>query len=600
LRRLWHTFVELFEVMPKGAKAFYIWYSIVTGALAVLDTMALALIVLVMTPLVSGKPISLPLIGEVPEGATIWIVLVICFLFILKGALAIALHWFATRRFARYELEVGNRLFQSFARSTWEERSKYSTAEVTRIVDGSMATTNIGFILPLSQIPSNALTFVAVLGVLVFAQPLTALIALVYLSLVSFLMLVVVTKRVKTAGAHNRKFVYRVARIMTEIIEALKEITLRGKLDQVGEIISKNRARATRARANLSFLSVIPKYAFEAALIGGFLLIGGAAYLIDGPQAAVVSVGLFAATGFRMIPAMNSVQASFNQASANEVYARDVIRHLKQPEMESQNLAFIQQDTAELPGSPKALLLSGVSFRYPEAEIDVLKDISIEVSFGSRLAIVGPSGAGKSTLVDLLLGLSTPTGGSISIDGLPIESVLRQWRMRVGYVPQRVSLFDASIAQNIALTWDEDFDPDRVRSALERAQLDELLQRSGGIDELIGERGGAISGGQQQRLGIARALYNDPLVLVLDEATSALDTRTEARVTDSMRSLQGDVTFVTVAHRLSTIRDYEQICYLEDGRILGCGTFDELTATVPAFAVQASLAGLATLKGRAR
>lgn len=594
MRSLFRTLIDLFGVLPAGAKPFYIWYSLITGALAILDTAALALIVLIVTPLASGGPITLPFFGNVPEEATIWIVLVVCFLFILKGVLAILLHWVATRRFARYELEVGNRLFRSYAHSSWEERSKLSTAEVTRIVDGSMANTNLGFILPLSLIPGNALTFISVLAVLVVAQPLSALIALLYLSLVSFLLLVVVTKRVRTAGIHNRKFGYRVARIMTEMVDALKEITLRGKLDEVGVVISQNRSRATRARANLSFLNIIPKYAFEAALIGGFLLVGGAAYLIDGPESAVVSVSLFAATGFRMIPAMNSVQAGFNAASANEVYARDVVQFLKDAENDHGNVMEVgpREDDATLPEEPRALTLREVHFQYPGSQRDVLERIQLDIPFGSSLAIVGPSGAGKSTLVDLILGLSVPTSGLITIDGLALDQVTRQWRRRVGYVPQRVALFDATIAQNVALTWGNDLDEERVRWALERAQLPEFLNQPNDIYEVIGERGNAISGGQQQRLGIARALYSDPLVLVLDEATSALDTATEWKVSEAMSGLQGDVTFVTIAHRLATIRDYDQLCYLDNGQILGRGTFDEVVDAVPSFALQAELAGL--------
>ena len=456
-----------------------------------------------------------------------------------------------------------------------------------------MANANKGLILPLSQIPGNLVTFVSVLAVLVISQPLTALIALVYLSLVSFLLLIVVTKRVRLAGLHNRKFGYQVARIMTEMVDALKEITLRGKLDDVGEVVSQVRARATRARANLSFLGIIPKYAFEAALIGGFLLVGGAAYLIGGPQAAVVSIGLFAATGFRMIPAMNSVLSSFNTASANEVYAHDAIRFLKNTAGEPERSdKVLQEDHGKLSEHPERLVLSDVSFQYPGSDQKVLENIDLDIPFGSSVAIVGPSGAGKSTLVDLILGLSEPTEGNLSIDGQGLDLVLRQWRDRVGYVPQRVTLFDASIAQNVALTWRNDYDERGVREALERAQLTELLERPRGIKETIGERGSAISGGQQQRLGIARALYSDPLVLVLDEATSALDTATERRVSEAMRSLQGAVTFITIAHRLATIRHYDQICYLENGRLLGRGTFEEVVEQVPAFAAQARFAGL--------
>ncbi|WP_449283254.1 ABC transporter ATP-binding protein [Leucobacter sp.] len=591
MKSLWRTLVEVFGVLPKGAKPFYVWYSIVTSALAILDTLALALIVAVVTPIASGDDIELPVIGRVPPEATVWIVVVICALFLLKGVLAIVLHWFATRRFARYELEVGDALFRAYTHSNWEKRSQISTAEVTRIVDSSMANTNMGFILPLSQVPGNVLTFVSVLAVLVIAQPATAVIALLYLSAFSALMLLVISRRARQAGINNRKYAYRVATIMTEMVDALKEVALRGKLDEIGRVVTKNRRIATRARANISFLGIVPKYAFESALIGGFLVIGGSAYLMGGFAAAMTAVALFAATGFRMIPAMTTVQSAFTTAGANEIYARDVIRELTAARADDVVNAQAE-DRGALPEAPRAIQLRDVRFHYPGSEHHVLDGLTLTVPFGTRLAVVGPSGAGKSTLIDILLGLSVPTSGELLVDDVPISDVMRQWRSRVGYVPQRVALFDASIAQNVALTWEDDYDPDRVRDALERAHLGELAQRGRGIDEHIGERGAAISGGQQQRLGIARALYSDPLVMVMDEATSALDTATENRVTASMRELQGEVTFITVAHRLATIRDYEQVCYLDHGRILGRGTFDDVVEQVPEFRLQAELAGL--------
>jgi ABC-type multidrug transport system fused ATPase/permease subunit len=162
-------------------------------------------------------------------------------------------------------------------------------------------------------------------------------------------------------------------------------------------------------------------------------------------------------------------------------------------------------------------------------------------------------------------------------------------------VPQDVALFDGTIAQNVALAWDDDeIDFGKVEEALARAQLHDTVQaREGGMRSRIGERGLALSGGQRQRLGIARALYSDPLVLVLDEATSALDTKTESLVTAAIAGLKGEVTIVSVAHRLSTIRNSDVICFLQDGTIAARGTFDELVAAVPNFAEQAQLAGLA-------
>ncbi|WP_449277078.1 ABC transporter ATP-binding protein [Leucobacter sp. GX24907] len=593
MRDIWTTLARLFDVLPKGARGFYIRYSIVTSLLATLDVAALGLITALVTPIATGGTSTLPVIGAIPDENVPWVIVAICGLFVLKSVLALTLHWRATRRFAKYELEVGNRLFRAYTHSSWEVRSTLSTAEITRIVDSSMANTNLGFILPISQLPNNAVTFVSMLAVLVIAEPLSAFVAVGYLGIVSAVMLLVVSRKARQAGRVNREYAYKAASVMTEMVDAIKEVTLRGRLREAGEVVSGYRRVATKARANMSFLGVVPRYAFEAALIGGFIIVGAVGYLRPGGGmgAAVVAISLFAATGFRMIPAMNNVQASFTNASANIVYARDVIREVTRAEQDVQ-LRSSERPEVEFPESPSALVLSDVQFRYPKAEEDVLHGVSLEVPFGKRVAIVGPSGAGKSTLIDLILGLSSPTGGSITVDDTPIEALLKQWRGRVGYVPQKVSLFNGSIAQNVALSWTDDFDEGRVIESLERAQLGDLLADRG-IHVPIGERGTSISGGQQQRLGIARALYADPMVLVFDEATSSLDTATENKITRAMDDLAGEVTFVTIAHRLSTIKDYDSVCYVDRGRVRGQGNFHELMEQVPDFRVQAELAGLA-------
>lgn len=593
MKRIWPVLKGLLPLLPLGAQRYFAGYMVATTLITALDVVAMSLLAIIIGPALTGGTLKLPLIGEVPIEFMPLMALGACLLIILKSALSITLHWFATRRFAKYELEIGERMFNAYINSSWEERSKRSVAEITRIADGGIANTMAGFLLPLMRVPSLIFTFVLVLVVLLVVDPMTSLIALVYLSLVAFIVHQVVTKRSLEAAQVNLAYSYRVAILMTEMIEALKELSLRNSLSEVSGLVSSNRSRSVRARANGSFLGIIPGFAFEAALIGGVILIGGFAFTQGGITAALSSVALFAATGFRLIPAITGIQGGIVQAVASTPAAMDVIGDLTAAE---QDMATSQPpaDTAELSDHPRELRLTDVRFRYPKADEDVIKGMSLTIPLGSSLGIVGPSGAGKSTLIDLLLGLSQASSGEIAIDSAPLSTVLRQWRGRVGYVPQRVALFDGSIAQNVALTWTDELDEERVIRALERAQLGQLVKsRSGGIHERIGERGVSLSGGQQQRLGIARALYTDPLVLVLDEATSSLDTKTEDEVTKSIRALQGEVTLISVAHRLSTIKDYDRICYVDDGVIAASGTFLEVAATLPAFAEQVVLAGLA-------
>jgi ABC-type multidrug transport system fused ATPase/permease subunit len=586
------TLRDLLPLYPPSLRRFLIKHVAVTSSLTLLDVIAMALLALIITPIVNGQPIRIPLLGEFPASASPWLVLIACAIIIVKSALAVLFHWIATRRFAGYEFEVGKRLFSAYIRSSWEERSKRSVAEITRIADAGISAASSGFLLPIVTIPQNVVTIVLIVTVLAVAQPLTAAIALVYLGLVALVINRVVTRHTFQAAEVNLHYSYRVARLMTEMVEALKELTLRNRLGEIAEVVAVNRAKAVRARANAAFLAVIPRYAFEAALIGGFLLVGLAAYLASDLNGAVAAVALFAATGLRIVPALVGLQGGIIDATHNAPMVRDVIDDLRRSE-DSAGEKLLDEDVRTLPDEPRDLVLRDVTFSYPSSPHPVLRGIDIEIPLGSTLGIVGPSGAGKSTLIDILLGLSTPSSGTLSLDGVPLTEVIHAWRDRVGYVPQRVALFDGTIAQNVALTWTDEVDQDRVIDVLERAQLGGLVaQRRGGIHERIGERGVSLSGGQQQRLGIARALYSDPLVLVLDEATSSLDTKTEDDVTQAIRALRGQITMIAVAHRISTIKDFDRIAYLDDGRILGTGTFTELAAALPQFGLQVALAGL--------
>jgi ABC-type bacteriocin/lantibiotic exporter with double-glycine peptidase domain len=600
MKTMWGALRDLLPLLPGRARQFLVIYVVCTAILSLFDVAAMSLLVLVISPAATGSPVVLPVLGEMPQSATPWLLFIACGLIIVKSGLAVWLHAIATKQFAFYEFEIGSRMFRAYLGSSWEERSKRSTVEFTRIADTGISVAISGLVLSLLTIPGNVLTIVLTLVVLIAAQPVTALVSLAYLGLVAVLINQVVTKRTLRASQSNLDYSFRIATLLTEMVEALKELTLRGRLDQIQGVVAQHRRAAVRARASLSFLSIIPRYAYEAALIGGFLLVGGTSYLMGGLAAAIVAVALFAASGIRLIPALTGIQGAFITSMASIPWVSDVVNDLRGAEANATD-ALGGTDAKVLPEDPRTLALKRIEFSYPTSVEPVLRGLELEVPLGSSLAIVGPSGSGKSTLIDILLGLRMPTSGAVALDGTPLPDVIHAWRSRIGYVPQRVTLFDGTIGQNVALTWDDDYDRDKVLLALERAQLGSLIStREHGIDEKVGERGLSLSGGQQQRLGIARALYSDPLVLVLDEATSSLDTKTEDDVVHALKALHGEITIIAVAHRISTIKDYDQICYLDNGRILGKGSFRELAAKLPQFGLQVQLAGLAEHGGIAR
>nr|BFF10650.1 ABC transporter ATP-binding protein [Microbacterium flavescens] len=588
------TFRELLVWSPADAKAYLRRYIVVSCLLAVLDIGAIMLLALSLAPMISGTAINLPLIGRVGQDAFVWVFGTVALLILIKSGLALLQQWFATRRFASFELEIGRRLFDSYIKAPWTHRLARNTAQIVRIADVGIANATSGFLLPIIQLPALVVSFVLIVVVLLIAQPLTAFITVAYLGGIMAILYWVVSGKSVQAGRVSRDFSLKVSSLMTEMVQALKEITLRNKTAEVADVVQYNRSFSTRARANMNFLGSVPVFVLNAALVGGFLLVGGIGYATAGMEATIASVALFAVAGFRLIPSLTGFQSIVTTTTANVPHVQGVIFDIKASQIHIDAAEKLGHDP--IVGSPQALRLKDVSFGYPGHEdTPAIHDIDLDIPIGSSLALVGTSGAGKSTLVDVLLGLLVPQKGTIRLDDQDLTDVLAAWRSRVGYVPQDVALFDGTIAQNVALAWEDDeIDFDKVQEALTRAQLwDTIAAREGGMRGRIGERGLALSGGQRQRLGIARALYSDPLILVLDEATSALDNKTESLVTAAIRGLKGEVTIVSVAHRLSTIRDSDVICFLQDGTIAARGTFDELVAAVPNFAEQAQLAGLA-------
>lgn len=597
MKATWRLYRDVFEILPKNARRFLVGYSTALGLLSVLDAAALGLLAVAVSPIISGSTLTLPIVGTVKDDGLIIILGLVCFLIILKGVLALSLSWRATRVFASYELDVGSRLFDSYLKSSWVERLKRNSADVVRLTDSSVSVTVSGFILPATGLVGEILSFVTIVAVLGIAQPFVAVIAIIYLGFLGAVMFFWVTRRAREAGQVTLRYSLKSSRLITEMVGALKEVTLRNKAGVAAEVVRANRTHTTRARSNSQFLGQVPRYVIESGIIGGFVLVGAAGYLLGGAgerglTEATMAVALFGLAGFRMAPSIVRFQAVVNQVAVSTPHVKAVLGEIRRSEQTTAHFASRAQ--RDLPENPGAIEFAHVDFRYAPDANEAVRNVNLTIPFGSTVAFVGASGAGKSTMIDLLLGLIEPTSGDILIDGTSLTELTQSWRSRVGYVPQDVSLFDASVAQNVALTWTNDFDPERVRASLAQAQLlDTIESRPGGINAQIGERGLALSGGQRQRLGIARALYADPLVLVMDEATSALDTATEAAVTDAIRKLRGSMTLITVAHRLATVKESDTIYFMKQGEVLAQGTFNELVASVPDFATQAKLAGLA-------
>lgn len=595
LKNLRRTLGQLLPLLPANARRFLLLFASLSSVLVLLDAAALGVFALVLNQIMqtqsAGGTMQLPLIGEISQNVGLVVLIVAAAVMILKSFLNIWLQWVSTRKFADYELEIGTVLFQSYIKAPWISRQNRSTSELVRMIDVGIANTISGVLFPAVVLPAQALTFLSVFVILVVASWQTALITVIYLGIIAAFLYLYLSRKSYEAGRVNRDAAMRMSTLVAEMLAALKEITLRDKADEVGDVVYLSREKAARSRSNIRFLATVPKFVIDMALIGGFVLIGTVGFLTGGIGTAMSSVAIFALAGFKMVPALTTIQSQVTLVQSTLPYTELVMADIREAEEFRNNAETLGK--TPIAGNPKVLELRNVEFTYPGVKTPAITNINLTLPLGTSVGVVGQSGAGKSTLIDIFLGLLVPSSGTMTLDGVPLEDVLADWRKRVGYVPQEVAIFDGTVAQNVALSWGGDLDEDRVRTSLAKAQLLETIEnRPQGIHGRVGERGGSLSGGQRQRLGIARALYMNPLVLVLDEATSALDTATEAAVAAAIHELHGEVTVISVAHRLSTIRDCAQVFFMSEGTIETRGTFEEVVAANSSFAQQAALAGL--------
>ncbi len=343
----------------------------------------------------------------------------------------------------------------------------------------------------------------------------------------------------------------------------------------------------------------------EVALYFGVLLLGIVQFVTKDWAAAAATVALFLAAGSRVVPSLLRLQGAgitIRNASvmAQPTYFMFDVLQKNQVDSQKKTAPRITADMIHdqvikgFPDFESTVVVHKATLSYPDAPWPALLDASFTVPSGTSIAFVGSTGAGKSTLADVILGVLEPDVGSVTISGLTPRQAIDRWPGAISYVPQAVALVEGTVRDNVALglprgTVSEDL----VWDALHRAHLaDFLAENREGLETRIGERGFKLSGGQRQRLGIARALYTRPKLLVLDEATSSLDSETERAITETLQELEGEVTTITVAHRLATVRNVDKVVYLHEGEIVAIGTFDEIRQKVPDFEHQASLLGL--------
>ncbi len=510
--------------------------------------------------------------------------------FIFKGIFSLAIKWWSSGFIARQQTASAVAVLGGYLREPYTDHRKRTTAEILQTVGNSVGQVYNAYISGVLSIIGEGLSIALLMGLLLAVMPLETLIAFIYFGLSAYtIQKFLKTKNFNAGYVVWSKEVESSATTLTAI-DGFRENIIHGVSERSLYNFQNARLELVEASRRKSFYADLPKYLLEIVFIGGIAVIMAVMVMTGGMQ-QVAYMAVFAAACIRILPNFVRVVSTLGnirsarpyldkfEHTINELHVGQFVFIENEPQIEQ----FTQVNRTIQRFDIK---IENLSFRYPDGEDNVLKELNFDVPSGTSVAFVGGSGSGKTTLIDLILGLLQPTYGRVTVNGEDIQENIEAWYSNIGYVPQDVFISGKTVREEIAYgLLSDEIDEDRIWECVRLAELEDVvLSLEDGLDTLIGENGTRLSGGQKQRIGLARAFYRNPSVLILDEATSALDNETEHKITKAISRLAEGRTVFIVAHRLSTIRDVDQLLFMSQGKIMTQGTFSEVRAQNAEFA----------------
>ena len=497
----------------------------------------------------------------------------IMLLYILKNLYMLFSYYVQYDFATKVQKELSVKMLRSYMSRPYTYFLDVNSAEILRGCSTDIG--NVYNILDyLCGIVTETLTMILIGSFIIYTDPMTAFGSLILLCVVMLGMIVLFKPAAKKAGNRFWAASALKSKAIYQAVSGIKEIYVLQRKKLFLKAYEDASDTLRKAQRTSSLLGSCPERIIEGICVSGLIGIVCVRLLSnDNMVDFVPKLAMFAMAAFKLLPSIGKITSRVNglvfcRTSLGSVY--NIIKEAD--EFEREHFQYVKdhgdvQESSNLQFHKK-LTIQNIVWQYANQKKPVLTDASLEIQKGQSVALIGASGAGKTTLADIILGLLKPQKGTVLMDGIDVYAMPVTWSHIVGYVPQAVFLTDDTVRNNVAFgLLENDIKDDLIWNALERAQLKNFVENlPDGLDTVVGERGIKFSGGQKQRIAIARALYNEPEILILDEATAALDNETENAVMESIEALQGQITMIIVAHRLTTIRKCDVIYEVKEGK----------------------------------
>ncbi len=500
----------------------------------------------------------------------IFLLITVILIFLIKNVFLLLLSYVQAKFVNENQQCVGSYMLEEYLNRPYEFYLNADIPTIFRILDGDIPRVFQLLMAMISMVTEIVVTVCLFVVVFLIDYKMT-----VFMMGMLLLMTTVINKilkpRLNKIGKESIEIQSLAGRWRTKAVYGIKDLKVLGHEHFFASFYDKHTKRGVKVSVEYNVLNNMPGKIIETASIGGILFYI-AVCIMNGVSAneLLPQISAFGVAAVRLIPSINRI----NTYMTNIAYCQPSLDYVYK-NVDFSKYKAMGKFVPDKPQNPEPVTLNddiylkGISYKYPNTTKLILNKADMMIPLGRSVGVVGPSGAGKSTVIDVFLGLLKPEDGVIECGGRNVMDNYQSWLSHIGYIPQVIYLSDDSIRDNIAFGVPEDeISDDRIWEVLREAQLDRFVEKlPDGLDTSTGDRGIRISGGERQRLGIARALYHNPEILVFDEATSALDNVTEKAVMEAINSFHGKKTMVIIAHRLNTIENCDMIYRVENGNI---------------------------------